>query len=120
MPIRVCGGRMTVQRKRYFTIALLLISLKVSALATGFVPVKATNHMAAAKPEGDFALKDGDRVLFYGDSITEQRLYTTYVEHYVLTHYPERRITFINTGWGGDQVTRDECEPCHGVGGLAR
>jgi lysophospholipase L1-like esterase len=65
-------------------------------------------------------LKDGDRVLFYGDSITEQRLYTTYVEHYVLTHYPERRITFINTGWGGDQVTRNECVPCRGVGGLAR
>ncbi len=24
-----------------------------------------------------FALKDGDRVVFYGDSITDQRLYTT-------------------------------------------
>src|SRR5213083_917824 len=68
----------------------------------------------------DFALRDGDRVLFYGDSITEQRLYTTYVEQYVLTHYPERHITFINTGWGGDQVTRNECGPCNGVGGLAR
>ena len=45
-----------------------------------------------------FALKDGDRVLFYGDSITEQRLYTSYVEQYVLTHYPDRRITFLNTG----------------------
>src|SRR5262249_41410719 len=62
----------------------------------------------------------GDRVLFYGDSITEQRLYTTYVEHYVLTHYSDRRVTFINTGWGGDQVTRNECQPCNGVGGMAR
>src|SRR6185295_10710406 len=76
-------------------------------------PVRVQNGTA-------FALKDGDRVLFYGDSITEQRLYTTYVEHYVLTHYPERHITFINTGWGGDQVTRNECVPCNGVGGLAR
>jgi hypothetical protein len=38
----------------------------------------------------------------------------------VLTHYPARRVTFINTGWGGDQVTRNECGPCNGVGGLAR
>jgi lysophospholipase L1-like esterase len=67
-----------------------------------------------------FVLKDGDRVVFYGDSITEQRLYTTYVEHYVLTHYPDRHVTFINTGWGGDKVTGNDCQPCAGVGGLAR
>jgi lysophospholipase L1-like esterase len=58
--------------------------------------------------------------VFYGDSITEQRLYTTYVEHYVLTHYPDRRVTFVNTGWGGDKVSSNDCKPCGGVGGLAR
>ncbi|MER3426477.1 MAG: hypothetical protein C4334_00025 [Pyrinomonas sp.] len=68
----------------------------------------------------DFALRDGDRVIFFGDSITEQRLYTTYVEHYVLTRYPDRRITFINVGWSGDRVTGNGCQPCNGVGGLAR
>src|SRR5450631_2580508 len=31
----------------------------------------------AQQPANDFAIVDGDRVLFYGDSITEQRLYTT-------------------------------------------
>jgi lysophospholipase L1-like esterase len=76
---------------------------------------------ATAEPDApQFALKDGDRVVFYGDSITEQRLYTTYVEHYCSTHYPDRRITFINTGWGGDKVTANDCQPCAGVGGLAR
>ncbi|HKQ07853.1 MAG TPA: SGNH/GDSL hydrolase family protein [Blastocatellia bacterium] len=95
-------------------ITLLLIGLNGAALAASRPTV------SDQKQEPDFALKDGDRVLFYGDSITEQRLYTTYVEHYVLTRYPERRITFINTGWGGDQVTRNECVPCRGVGGLAR
>jgi len=95
-------------------IALLLIGLNGAALAASRPTV------SDKKQEHDFALRDGDRVLFYGDSITEQRLYTTYVEHYVLTRYPERHITFINTGWGGDQVTRNECGPCKGVGGLAR
>jgi lysophospholipase L1-like esterase len=59
-------------------------------------------------------------VVFYGDIITEQRLYTTYVEHYVLTHYPDRRVSFTNTGWGGDKVTGNDCKPCAGVGGMAR
>lgn len=107
---------MTVRYKLHLIIALLLLSLNVSAFAAR--PLHST--VTDKNQESDFALRDGDRVLFYGDSITEQRLYTTYVEHYVLTHYPERRITFINTGWGGDQVTRNECVPCNGVGGLAR
>ncbi len=67
-----------------------------------------------------FALRDGDRVVFFGDSITEQRLYTTYVEHYVATRFPDRKITFLNSGWGGDQTSTNECEACHGVGALAR
>jgi lysophospholipase L1-like esterase len=107
---------MTVRYKLQLTLALLMISLNVSAFTAQ--PLRST--VADKKQESDFALRDGDRVLFYGDSITEQRLYTTYVEHYVLTHYPERHITFANTGWGGDQVTRNECVPCNGVGGLAR
>jgi len=51
---------------------------------------------------GDFFVKDGDRVVFLGDSITEQRLYTTYIEAYVLTRYPKWKLTFRNVGWGGD------------------
>ncbi len=53
----------------------------------------------------DFALKDGDRVVFYGDSITDQRLYTTFTESYVVTRFPNRNIRFVHSGWGGDRVT---------------
>src|SRR5579883_2448868 len=60
--------------------------------------------LAAASAQG-FYLKDGDRVVFYGDSITDQRLYTTFVETYALTRFPDRRIAFIHYGWGGDRVT---------------
>src|SRR6266567_7164613 len=52
-----------------------------------------------------FALKDGDRVVFYGDSITDQRLYTTFTETYVLTRFPRMKVTFVHSGWGGDRVT---------------
>ncbi len=52
----------------------------------------------------DFQLKNGDRVLFYGDSITEQRLYTTYVETFVRTRYPKLDIEFFTSGVGGDNT----------------
>ena len=42
-------------------------------------------------------------MVFFGDSITEQHLYTTFVETYSLTRFPERHVTFANSGWGGDR-----------------
>jgi lysophospholipase L1-like esterase len=53
----------------------------------------------------DFYLKSGDRVVFYGDSITEQRLYTAIAETYVVTRYPKLNAVFVHSGWGGDRVT---------------
>src|SRR2546427_9859948 len=58
-----------------------------------------------AQAQDSFYLKEGDRVVFYGDSITDQRLYTTFVESYVLSRFPERKIEFVHSGWGGDRVT---------------
>ncbi len=58
-----------------------------------------------ARAEGPFALHDGDRVVFYGDSITDQRLYTTFVETYVVTRFPTMNVSFVHSGWGGDRVT---------------
>src|SRR5690348_1017633 len=52
-----------------------------------------------------FALKDGDRVVFYGDSITDQRLYTTFAETFIVTRFPKLDVTFVHSGWGGDRVT---------------
>jgi hypothetical protein len=58
--------------------------------------------LAASTFAGDFLIHDGDRVAFLGDSITEQRLYTTYIEAYTLTRKPNWNLTFRNVGWGGD------------------
>jgi lysophospholipase L1-like esterase len=60
---------------------------------------------AAALAQGKFSLKDGDRVVFYGDSITDQRLYTTFAETYVVTRFPRLKIWFVHSGVGGDRVT---------------
>ena len=75
-------------------------------IATTAVAVLLTHGTAigeeapAAKQE--FALHDNDRVLFLGDSITEQKLHTTYIEAYAVTRFPKRKYAFANRGWGGD------------------
>ena len=60
---------------------------------------------APARARENFYLKDGDRVVFYGDSITDQRLYTTYIESFCVSRFPKKHFTFIHSGWGGDRVT---------------
>jgi hypothetical protein len=50
----------------------------------------------------DFFFKDGDVVVMIGDSITEQHLYSNYVEMWTVTRFPNWKLTFRNTGIGGD------------------
>lgn len=57
----------------------------------------------AAKPSA-FKPKDGERIIFIGDSITHQCLYTQYVENFFYTRYPAMRIQFRNAGVGGDRA----------------
>ncbi|MEI6603975.1 MAG: GDSL-type esterase/lipase family protein [Verrucomicrobiota bacterium] len=52
----------------------------------------------------DFFLKNGDTVAIMGDSITEQHLYSTYVETWALTRFPTWDIKFFNLGIGGDNA----------------
>jgi len=72
--------------------AFLLTALFAGAVTT------LTPRAAAA----DFAIHDGDRVVLLGDSITEQRLYTTVIEAYTLARFPQWKLSFRNIGWGGD------------------
>ena len=59
---------------------------------------------AALVAQQPFYLHDKDTLLFYGDSITEQRLYTTFVETFVLTRYPQLNVRFVNSAWGGENA----------------
>src|SRR5436190_23869906 len=53
----------------------------------------------------EFFFKDGDRVVMIGDSITEQHLYSNFVELWTVTRFPAWNITFRNVGIGGDTST---------------
>src|ERR1700723_55828 len=61
--------------------------------------------LAEVSGNSSFALRDGDRVVFYGDSITAQRLYTRFAEDMVVSRYPKLRIQFYNAGVSGDTVS---------------
>lgn len=60
----------------------------------------------AYAPAADFAIRDGDTVVFLGDSITAAGLYGQYIENYTLLRFPDRKVRFINAGWGGDTAER--------------
>ncbi|MGD0093014.1 MAG: SGNH/GDSL hydrolase family protein [Planctomycetota bacterium] len=51
---------------------------------------------------GEFFFKDGDSAVIIGDSITEQHLYSNYVEMWTVSRFPKWNITFRNSGIGGD------------------
>jgi len=78
----------------------LMIFVAIAGLCFGQTP-------SASKPaeEAKFALQGGNRVVFLGDSITEQRLYTSFIEEYALTRFPDCKIQFVNSGVGGDKVS---------------
>lgn len=65
--------------------------------------VASTLSLATPSLAQDFFFRDGDRVVMIGDSITEQHLYSNYVEMWTVTRFPKWKITFRNVGIGGDR-----------------
>lgn len=53
----------------------------------------------------EFFFRRGDRVLFLGDSITEQYEYSTMIELYLTSRFPQWNLLFLNAGIGGDTST---------------
>ncbi|KAA5543091.1 SGNH/GDSL hydrolase family protein [Roseiconus nitratireducens] len=53
---------------------------------------------------GPAELDAGDTIVFLGDSITHQRLYTQYIEDFFITRFPNVPLHFHNAGIGGDKA----------------
>ena len=50
----------------------------------------------------EYAVRDGDTVVFLGDSITAARTYGKVIEQYTLLRFPDRKVRFVNAGKGGE------------------
>lgn len=81
---------------------LALVPLALSNPANAQTPPQSPIGNLAPTPS--FFFHDGDRVVILGDSITEQRLYSTLLESYTLSRFPNWKITFRNQGWSSDRA----------------
>ncbi len=68
-------------------------------LAVAVVVLSAAPLFAQPK---DFFFQPNDRIVFLGDSITEQYQYSSYMELYLTTRFPKGNFVFINAGISGD------------------
>ena len=61
---------------------------------------------AADKP-APFELREGDRVVFLGDTFMEREQQFGWIEMMLTTRFPDRNITFRNLGWSADTPAGD-------------
>lgn len=74
---------------KIFRISILLV--------LGLLSIPFSSH-------AESVLKKGDVVAICGDSITEQKMYSAYIEDYILMSQPVRDVKTIQFGWGGDNA----------------
>lgn len=65
-------------------------------------PARPPAAPGAGSSAGQVRIGDEETIVFYGDSITEQNLYSAYLETFLLTRFPQKRLAVFNFGWGGD------------------
>src|SRR5262245_37200269 len=80
---------------RQFSLRFFLYALCVLAVNSFFLHAQSD----------EFFFRDGDVIVMLGDSITEQHLYSNYVEMWAVTRFPNWKLTFRNVGIGGDRST---------------
>jgi len=89
---------------RLFTLAALAGAL-ATVVTLAAPSVRAADPKLTAPEPADaqaFFFKPNDRIVFLGDSITEQYQYSSYIELYLTTRMPKGTFTFLNAGIGGD------------------
>jgi glucose/arabinose dehydrogenase len=57
---------------------------------------------ARAADAPKFELKDGDRVVFLGDTFIEREQLDSYIETMLTIRFPDRNVVFRNLGWSAD------------------
>jgi lysophospholipase L1-like esterase len=61
--------------------------------------------LRGARGDESFFLKGGERVVFFGDSITQSGQYVDCIETFLLTRFPDKRFTIINHGISSETIS---------------
>ncbi|AMV26146.1 GDSL-like Lipase/Acylhydrolase [Gemmata sp. SH-PL17] len=85
------------------------ILLGTQVLPPGFVSTPGPNLQPAqpAKPPQSFGLKDGDRIVWLGNTLVEREQRYGYWETALIAANADKNITVRNLGWSGDTVFGD-------------
>jgi lysophospholipase L1-like esterase len=75
-----------------------LAAIAALALALAFSPAPGCSG-------GDFPWKDGQRVVFIGDSITQAGVYIQDIEAYLYTRFPDRKYEIIDLGLSAETAS---------------
>ena len=83
---------------------LLAAILAVTAAESRPAIAEAPAQSASRSPEGDWSLRDGDRIVFLGDTFVEREGDRGFIETSLVASHPDASLTFRNLGWSGDTV----------------
>ena len=81
------ASRVSARRSIVITLALVVLAI---------APLRGIS--------GELMLKKGDRVAIVGDSITEQKQYSKFMELYLLACVPDLDLTMYQFGWSGERA----------------
>jgi len=76
------------------------LSVTIRPLIAAMSLTLSSAALPAAEP-----FPDGARVVLFGDSITHNGFYGTYIAHFYETRFPDRKVEFINAGTSGGNTT---------------
>jgi lysophospholipase L1-like esterase len=63
-----------------------------------------TISLVMSTARGDFLIQPNDMVAICGDSITEQKMYSVFMEDYLLMCQPTQGLKVAQFGWGGERA----------------
>ena len=72
---------------------------------SGLAPGEAALRSPATARTALLRLRDEETIVFYGDSITEQNLYSAYLETFLVSRFPAKKLAAYNFGWSGDTAS---------------
>jgi lysophospholipase L1-like esterase len=90
LPVRFDGTRMVVEWWDRWDLSVFDEPRAASPATARFAPVR---------------VGDQETIVFYGDSITEQNLYSAFLETFLLSRFPQKKLATFNFGWGGDTAS---------------
>jgi lysophospholipase L1-like esterase len=77
--------------------------VRIAPLSLILILVSSLPAQAAA--DAPIRLGGGERIVFFGDSITRAGRYIDYVGAYLMTRFPDKRFTLLNRGLSGETIS---------------